>query len=228
MRIKVNRTIALVVAGLAVAGGGTAALAASSSEERQALLADAAERLGVQPSELETALEEAAVARVDAAVEAGTLTEEQAAELKERIRSGAGPLLGGPGLGGPGFGHHHGGPGGLRAAFDAAAEYLGLGEEELRAARADGTSLAELAEQQGLPVAGLKQAMAAAVRAELDEAVESGALTTEQRSALLEDLETKLDGIVSGEGFGAGRGFGPPLGGIPGEVPDASASSASI
>jgi hypothetical protein len=207
MRIKVNRTVALVFAGLAVAGGGGAALAATSGEEREAFLADAAERLGVQPSELEAALEEAAIARVDAAVEAGTLTEEQAAELRERIRSGDGPLLGGPGFG------HHGGGLRLHALFDAAAAYLGLSEAELRAAREDGSSLADLAEDQGKSVAGLEQALLAAAKEELDAAVEEGSLTAEQGAELLEDVESRIDELVQSTGFGPGphRGF-PPRG----------------
>lgn len=209
MKIKVNRTVALVVAGLAVAGGGSAALAASSGEERTAFLADAAERLGVQPGELESALQQAAIARVDAAVEAGTLTGEQAEELKERIRSGDGPGLWGPGPGGPGFGRHHGGPGGFRAAFDAAAEYLGLTAEELRTAREDGSSLAEVAEEQGKPVVGLKQAMAAALTAELDQAVEDGSLTAEQRAAMVAGLDARIDEIVGSESFGPESGPRP-------------------
>jgi hypothetical protein len=211
MKINVNRTVALVVAGLAVAGGGGAALAAGTGEERQAFLADAADRLGVQPSELETALEEAAIARLQAAVEAGTLTEEQAEELEERIRSGNGPLLAGPGFGGPGLGHHGGGLR-LHAIFDAAAEYLGLTEAELRTAREDGSSLADLAEEQGKSVAGLEQALLAAAKAELAAAVEDGSLTAAQRDELLDDLESRIGDIVAETGFGRfpHGGFPPP------------------
>jgi hypothetical protein len=222
MRIKVNRTVALVFAGLAVAGGGGAALAATSGEEREAFLADAADRLGVKPSELEAALEEAAIARLDAAVEAGTLTAEQAEELKERIRSGDGPLLAVPGLGGPRFGHH-GGPG-IHAVFDAAAEYLGLTQAELRAAREDGSSLADLAEEQGKPVAGLKQALVAAATEELDAAVEDGSLTAAQRTELLEHLSSRVDELVEETGFGPGpRGGFPP----PGAWDDAGRSASA-
>ena len=95
------------VAVAALAGGG-AALAAGglgSEEEQQAVIDDAAKRLGVEPEALENALEGALGARLDEAVKEGRLTEEQAAELKERLKDGTLPLFGGRG--------HHGH--GLRA-----------------------------------------------------------------------------------------------------------------
>ena len=121
------KLIAGAIAGLAVAGGGAAFAATqlgSPQQENQAVLKDAAKQLGVQPSALSAALKKALENRVDAAVAAGTLTNAQGAELKQRIESGDVPLFGGPG---PGF-HHGGRFGGL----DAAASYLGLTEAQLR------------------------------------------------------------------------------------------------
>lgn len=109
--MKRRMRIALALAAAGLAGGGAAAVAhggdAHPAADREAFLEDAAGRLGVEPDELETALEEAAVARVDAAVGSGRLTEEQAAELKERIRSGEARL---PGLGLRGAPPGSGGP----------------------------------------------------------------------------------------------------------------------
>src|SRR5436189_2330651 len=88
------------VAGLAVAGGGAAFAATqlgSPQQENQAVLKDAAKQLGVQPSALSAALKKALENRVDAAVAAGSLTNAQGAELKQRIESGDVPLFGGPG-----------------------------------------------------------------------------------------------------------------------------------
>lgn len=71
---------------------------------RSPYLSELADSLGVELSELEAAFEDAALARVDQALEEGEITEEQADELRERIQSGAGFALG-PGLGcGRGFG----------------------------------------------------------------------------------------------------------------------------
>jgi hypothetical protein len=206
---KLNRTVAVGVAGLALVGGAGAAIAASQDdEERQAFLNDAAGRLGVQPQALENALEEAALARVDAALAAGRITQAQADSMKARIRSGEGPLIGGFVHHGPG---HHGI--GLRAVFDAAAAYLGITEAELHQAKHDGKSLATIAGETGKSVAGLKQAMLAAAAKELDDAVSAGDLTAAQRREILADLEAGIDEIVQGTGFGR-RGFrqGPGTG----------------
>ena len=143
-----RKLVAGAVAGLAVAGGGAAAVAAtqtgSPQEESKAVVEDAAKQLGVQPSELSNALKQALKNRIDAAVAAGRLTEEQGKELKERIDTEAFPLLG-PGL----RGDHHG-PGGLfHHGLDAAAEYLGTTEEALREQLRNGTTLAEAAKKAG-------------------------------------------------------------------------------
>ena len=113
-----HRRIKLAAAGVAalllvVALGATAAVGASlvmsSSDESQAVIDDAAAELGVEPSALEGALEKALKNRVDEAVEQGRLTQEQGAELKERIDAGETPFLFG------GFGRFHGpGPDGDR------------------------------------------------------------------------------------------------------------------
>lgn len=199
MRPRIGLAIAL--AGAAVLGAGAVAVAQARGEdpeaERRAFLEDAAGRLGVDAGELETALREAAIARVDAAVEAGELTDEQATELKERIRSGGFPLPGvrpGPGFGHGGPGFLHGGPGFL----DAAASYLGLDEEELRKQLAEGDSLADLAEAAGQSVEGLQDAILEQARTKLEEAVSEDVLTRERADAILERLESHLDEIVDG------------------------------
>jgi hypothetical protein len=100
-----TRKIAIGAAAVVAAAGGGGAIAATKldpGQESEAVVEDAAEQLGVEPSELTDALEDALANRVDEAVEAGRLSEEQGAELKERIRSGEFPLMGlGPG---PAFG----------------------------------------------------------------------------------------------------------------------------
>ena len=84
----------------------TVAIAASNAlkatDRGQAVIDDAAAELGVEPSALEEALEQGLKNRVQEAVDAGTLTKEQGAELEERIESGDTPFLFG------GFGRFHG------------------------------------------------------------------------------------------------------------------------
>src|SRR5215470_7711389 len=89
---------ALLVAGLGAAGAIAAARVFSPSEESKAVIDDAARQLGVQPQELSDALKQALKNRIDAAVDAGALTKEQAQRLKDRIDSGDYPFLFGPGL----------------------------------------------------------------------------------------------------------------------------------
>ena len=65
---------ALAVVG---AGGAVAANRLSPREESRAVVEDAAKQLGVDPAKLSDALRKALENRIDEAVEAGRLTEEQ-------------------------------------------------------------------------------------------------------------------------------------------------------
>jgi hypothetical protein len=77
-------TGAVAVAALAGGGAAIAASGVGSSDDEQAVIDAAAKKLGVKPEALESALEDALAARIDAAVAAGRLTKEQGAELKAR------------------------------------------------------------------------------------------------------------------------------------------------
>jgi hypothetical protein len=182
-------------------GGGGAAIAATNlgtpQEESQAIVDDAAEQLGVEPSALSDALEQALANRVDEAVEAGDLTEAQAAELKARIASGDFPLLGV----GRGFGH---GPG-RHVDLEAAASYLGVTTEALRTSLQSGESLADVAGDQGKSVGGLVAALVEAEEERLDQAVADGRLTEAQRDAIAADLEARVTERVNGT-FRPGHG----------------------
>ena len=154
-------TIAVAGAALVAVVGAGAAFAATQldpKEQSEAVVNDAAEQLGVEPSELTAALKEALSNRVDDAVEAGRLTEAEGEELKQRIQSGDVPLLGfGPGLG-P---RHH-----VHLDLGAAADYLGMTDALLHAALEDGKTLAELARERDKSVNGLVNAMADGASAE--------------------------------------------------------------
>jgi hypothetical protein len=214
--------IALGAAGYAVAQNGN-----SRDDERKAFLNDAAQRLDVSPEKLTKALQDAAIARIDAAVKAGRLTEEQATEMKERVRQGGVPFLGGPGgpRGGPGH-HQRGGP---PPGITAAAKYLGLTKAQLREQLGDDKSLADVAKARGKSVDGLKDAMEKAIRADIEKAVGDKKLTREQADRMLEDLDSRIGDKVERTGGPRGRGghggpggpppggpgFGPPPGGPP-------------
>lgn len=226
-----RRTAVTLAAALVVAAGAGTAIAAATDvfdpqAERAAFHAAVADKLGVSTDELETAFREAALERLDAAVEAGRITEEQAKLMRARIESGdfLGPMgpMGGRGLHARGALH-----------LTAAAEYLGLDVAALTERLRAGESLAGVAKSEGKSVAGLKQAILADAKAKLGQAVEDGTITAAHRDAMLERLETKLDDIVNrtgpamgragsgpghgrgGSGFGHGGGFGRGMGGPP-------------
>jgi len=206
-----RKVVAGAVVGRAVAGGGAAVAATqagSPAQESQAVVDDAAKQLGVKPAELSNALKQALANRVDAAVAAGRLTKEQGAELKQRIQSGDFPLFG--------PGGRHGGPGhGPGGHLDAAASYLGLTEAALHEKLHAGTTLAQVAKDQGKSVDGLVKALVDDEKKELDQAVQDGRLTDAQRQELQQGLEARVRAMVNGERPAGGRrgfGFGPPDG----------------
>src|SRR5215204_2256673 len=114
------KLVAATVVGVAAvaAGGAIAAGQLSPTERSKAVVADAAQQLGVKESALTDALKQAYENQIDADVASGAITQAQG-------EAGDFPLVGGFG---PGMGRHggHGGRG-----LDAAASYLGLTEAEL-------------------------------------------------------------------------------------------------
>jgi len=118
-----------------------------------------------------------------------------------------------------------GGPGGPHgehrlegAALDAVAEVLDMSTDDLSAALEGGQTLQDLADEAGVDIQEIKDALSA-VRAEsmregIAQAVEDGTLTQEKADWLLEGLDK---GFLDGPGFGFGRG------GHPGKLPPAEA-----
>jgi polyhydroxyalkanoate synthesis regulator phasin len=188
-------------AALAVAGGGAAIGAtqfASPKEESQAVVADAAKQLGIEPAKLSKALEQALENRVDAAVAAGRLSKDEGAELKERIESGELPLF---------FaGGHHGrfgylGPGHLAhpgPSLDVVATYLGLSQDELGTELRSGKTLAQIATAHGKTAEGLVQALYDAKKKTVDAAVSAGRLKQSEADSLLTGLKQRITDFVNG------------------------------
>jgi len=196
-----SKRVVLIGAVVALAAGGAVggALAASGTfdpkAERQAFLNDAAGRLGTTSAKLEDALKQAALDRVDAALAAGRITQDQANAMKAAINAGQLPI-GIPGSG-PGF-RIHGGGFGFRGTLDAAATYLGLTDDQLRSQLESGKSLADIAKAQNKSVDGLKQAIISAAQSKLDQAVKDGRLTSDEESQILAKLKANIDDLVNG------------------------------
>lgn len=127
----------------------------------------------------------------------GSITQEQADEVATTLSEA--------GMGGRG-GHHRGGPG-----LEAAADALGMTEDELRAALdVDGTTLADVAEEQGVSVETLVDALVATAQERIATAVEEGRLTQEEADERLADLEERITERVNSE---APADRGPGAGG---------------
>lgn len=157
----------------------------------ESYLADA---LGISVEELEAAKSAAYEAAVNDALEAGTITQEQADYLlaKQAIKN----AIDGESL---------------------AAGVLGLTAEAYEAARTEGTSLATLLEEAGLTAAEYQTAVTEAYEAAVQELVAGGTITQEQADLVLsEGADRGVGGRgVGGRGFG-GHGFGGPGFGGPG------------
>ena len=202
---------ALVIAGAAVAifvGG--VAFADSSSGSGSSFVDSLAQHLGISKEKLQDAAKAAALDQVDQALADGKITKDQADQLKQRINDGDYPLNGkfgfgvgplprlgdGP-FGGPGFGFRFHFGFGLRGYASAAADYLGLSEEDLLKKLQAGQSLADVAKTQNKSVDGLKDALKAAAKKQLDQAVTDKRITSDQEQKILDRLDAALDKIVN-------------------------------
>jgi len=188
--MRTNRYVAAALAGTAsVLVGAGAAFAGPSGDDRgarcEARVAKIAEMRGVSVAQLEAELRERQTARIDAALQAGRISSERAATLKERIAEGE--LC---------KGAHRRAKHGARRLLAAAAEFLGMDKAELRAAL-PGTSLAALAEKQGKSVGDLKAAMLDPVEAKLGKAVEAKRITQARADQLLARIEQRVDRLVT-------------------------------
>jgi hypothetical protein len=194
--------------GLYVAAGpgvGPAAVAAylglTESELRARLeagksLAQIASAQGKSVAGLEDVIVSDAKTHLDEAVTNGKLTAAQEQTMLAELKSHVDDMVNA--TGGPR------GPGmriGIGPAFgDAAATYLGLTQDELRTQLEGGKTLAQVATAEGKSVAGLKAAILAGAKQDLDQAVAAGKLTAAQEQEMLSRLQEHVDDIVNNAG----------------------------
>ncbi len=133
------------------------------------------------------------------------------APLRSMSRLELGPI-------GHGFGPGPGRGACGEAGLEAAADVLGMTADELREAFQAGRGIADLAEDAGIELQEVTDAVQAAcetaMREAIEAAVESGDLTRDHADWLLEGLDKGFIGGGRGVGFhGFGRGFrnGPSL-----------------
>lgn len=140
-------------------------------------------------------------------VQDGTITQAQADAVVEALLE-AGPMRG------HGFGFRG-------DVAEAVTEVLGLDADEIRSRLADGQSLADIAEAQGVAAEDLVAAIVAAHQERLDAAVEAGRLSEEEAAERAEDMAERATEMIErtpmldGEGpHGMGRGMGRHGGGM--------------
>jgi hypothetical protein len=124
-------------------------------------------------------------------VDDGTITAAQADAVAADLSTtfpGRGP--GGPG--GPG-GHHRG------AGFDGEvlADLLGIDVDALRADLRQGTTVAEIAAEQGVDVQTVIDSLVAEAESHLDVSVENGRLTQEEADTKLADVTERITDFVN-------------------------------
>jgi len=163
-----------------------------------------AEALGITTDELQAAREEANEAAIAQAIEEGIITQEQADEMLRRRTLRKDYLN--------------------REAL--LAEALGMTVEELEAARADGQTLSDLLEAQGLDATTVRDRLEEAHEAALEQAVADGVLTQDEADEM--QFGFGRGGMAPGAGRRGGRDGrrgrgvmpgGPRMPGSPGDCP---------
>jgi polyhydroxyalkanoate synthesis regulator phasin len=123
-------------------------------------------------------------------VDDGTITSEQADAVATHLGSLRGERAGGMG--------RHGGGGRAGGANSAAlAELLGLEAAEIRTALEGGSTIAELAEANGIEVQTVIDGLVAAANLRIDEAVADGHLTEDEAATKRAELVTRITDSVN-------------------------------
>ena len=189
--------LGLVAGGVAYAAGGGGSNDAAG-DLAEAL--NAREGTSLTAEDVAAAMKDVLKERLDEAVAAGRITQEQADEML--ARAGEGGLRLGPPIGPPHMHGHLAPP----EVLESAAKALGLGEAPLREQLEDGKSLAEVAKARGVAAAKV----VAAVTSALQDSPRGDGLTADRA----EEIAKRIVNAEPGEhGFRHGPGQdGPPPG----------------
>lgn len=200
-----------------LAAGGTASAQEGPAGAASRFAELLAQRLGISPEQLKTAVTDARNQLIDEMLASGQITQAQA----ERMRSA--PI--GEGLGFPGRAI---GAKAVRLAVDVVqitARVSNISVETVRAELQQGKSLAQIAAERGVSREALKNAITAEHRAQLQSKVAAGEITQAQANQMLERLSQHIDQLIDrpglGKAFGGPRG---PRGGAPSARPTPSSS----
>jgi membrane-bound lytic murein transglycosylase B len=197
------------VAALAVALFAVASVGAQEGTDGtpvQTFVGKLAAKLGISEDQLATAVKDVELEMVDEALAEGRITEEQAAEMRDRIENGE---LRFPGGRGP---HGHVCAAGGRFVY-ATAEVLGIEESAVIDGLQAGKSLVTIAGENGMGADEFKAALTAEVEEHLAEKVAAGTITQAQADRMLAKFNENVDRVVNftpdASGEGACRGPRP-------------------
>ncbi len=201
MKIRTRTSIAAVAVASVIGGGVVGAVLTGPTA---AIAQEAEEESTVRPDRGSTI--ESVLADL---VEDGVITQEQADAVAEALED-ARPQRG--------FRGFHG----LGAVAEEIAATLDLTVDDLTEALRDGSSLADLAAQQGVEVDIVIGLLVEQAQERLDAAVEDGRLTADEAAERLGDIESKITEMVNGELEPGRRGFGRGHRGPHGQGDDAA------
>ncbi len=198
------------------AAGATSAVAAAVTEPVDGTIDDTAtdettdETTAERPDPTERLRES-----LQTLVDDGTITAGQADAVATHLAAQR------PELGGRGGGHFGGG-----ANPEVLAGLLGIEAAEIHTALEAGSTIAELAEANGVDVQAVIDGLVAAANVRIDQAVTDGNLTEEEATTKRAELETRITESVNTVRPAGGHGHGDGHGPRGGEAADATADAA--
>jgi hypothetical protein len=184
----------------------TPASSQDNDQYRAAFIKALAAQLGVDEAKLNSSYSAAVSEVVAQAVKDGKLTQAEADKIIAEAKNG---FQGVPFFGQRG--QHQGGPGGRgemngQAMDAAAATALGITADELKTELQAGKSIADVAKAKNVDVQKVKDAMLAAIKADLDAKVKAGTLTQAQADQHYQNATSQIDNIINHAGMGSGKG----------------------
>jgi hypothetical protein len=182
-----------ILTGVALAQGGGSGDSQSSTKMDQ-FLGFLANRLGISTDQLKDDVKGASTDTVDQMEKDGTITSQQADQLRQQIQNGDFPGMFGrggcSGKGGMGLGTS------MNDIVQAVAGDLNLTPQEILDQFKSGKNLAEIADAQGVSRDDLKGDITTAVGQQLDKAVGDGKITQDRADQLKTKLADNLDKVI--------------------------------
>ena len=206
-KLVATAAVVLVLGGSAIGGIGHASAQEPGTPQAQRqgrpkldVLGKLAANLNISLDQLKSAIKATELQIVDELLADGTITQEQADKITEKINSseglGLGKLLGRR--------QHEGQQGqerfrkaARREIIQSAAGAIGIEPKDLVAELKDGKSIADVAAEHSVALDDVKAQITADATARLAELVAAGKLTQERADAMLQKLADNLDRILN-------------------------------